>query len=114
GAGLFIVPLGLADVVAGFSPSSGFSSTTPMVATLDGLTPYRYLSNPYPTGLITPVRDTQGASTYLGQAIGVWQKDVPLPYTLHWNFDVQQSIGHGLLIDAAYTGSRGVHQNQLR
>jgi hypothetical protein len=114
GSGLFIVPLGLTDVVAGFSPNSGFSSTTPMVATLDGLTPYRFLNNPYPTGLTAPVRNSQGASTYLGQAIGVWQRDVPLPYTLHWNLDLQQSLPGGILVDAAYTGSRGVHQNQLR
>ena len=114
GSGLFIMPLGLTDVVGGFSPNSGFSTTTPMVATLDGLTPYRFLSNPYPTGLLPIPRNSQGASTYLGQAISVWEQNVPMPYTLQWNGDLQQTIGRGLLVDAAYTGSRGVHLNQLR
>ena len=114
GAGLFYAPYGVTDNGEGFTPSSGYSSTTPLLATLDGLTPYRYLRNPYPDGLIQPTRDSLGASTYLGQSIQVLDRGAVTPYSLQWNADVQQSLGRDFLIDVAYSANRGVKLNRTR
>jgi hypothetical protein len=74
GAGLFYSGLSITNSDTGFSPSTGFSSTTPMVASLDGLTPFRYLRNPYPDNLVQPTRDSFGAATFLGQGLNAWDR----------------------------------------
>lgn len=33
----------------------------------------------------------------------------PLPYTMLWNFGIQRELGSGIVVDASYVGSRGVH-----
>jgi hypothetical protein len=38
-----------------------------------------------------------------------WDYGAQTPYTLQWNFDVQRSFFRDLLVDVAYSGSRGVH-----
>ena len=114
GGGLFFAPYGVSDVGEGYVPSSGFTSATPFTASLDGVTPYRTLRNPYPEGLIQPTRAQQGARTYLGQGISVWAKGAVTPYTLQWNLDLQRSFGRSMIVDAAYSGSRGVRLNQVR
>ena len=50
--------------------TSGFSQTTPLVATQDaGRTPFNTLSNPFPTGLIQPSGARPGLATFVGQGI---------------------------------------------
>ncbi len=114
GGGLFYAPLGVSDAGEGYVPSAGFTASTPMTASLDGLTPYRILKNPYPDALLQPTREQLGASTYLGQGISVWDQQAITPYTVQWNLDVQRAFGRSFFADAAYSGSRGVHLNQVR
>jgi hypothetical protein len=115
GAGMFYAPLGISDSGGeGTSPSSGYSSTTPHLASLDGITPYRYVSNPYPEGLVMPTRDGLGAKTFLGQGLSVLDRGARTPYSLQWNADLQRSFGRDFLVDAAYSASRGVKLNQAR
>ncbi len=114
GAGIFYAPLGVSDVGEGYVPSAGFTASTPLTASLDGITPYRTLNNPYPDGLQQPTRAQLGTSTYLGQGIGVWDRSGVTPVTIQWNFDVQRAFGKSFIVDAAYSGSRGVHLNQSR
>ncbi|MBI4909417.1 MAG: TonB-dependent receptor [Acidobacteria bacterium] len=114
GGGLFFAPYGISDAGEGYVPSAGFTSSTPLTASLDGVTPYRTLKNPYPDGLIQPTRSELGARTYLGQGISAWDQNAVTPYALQWNLDVQRSFGKSLLIDAAYSGSRGVNLNRVR
>jgi len=52
----------------------GFSSSTPMVSTLDGVTPLNLLNNPFPEGLIQPPGSAQGLTTLLGTAMQVFRK----------------------------------------
>lgn len=114
GAGLFYSPFGITNSDTGFVPGAGYSSTTPHLASLDGITPYRYISNPFPEGLVQPTRESLGSRTFLGQGISVWDRSAVTPYTWQWNFDIQQLLPWGLLVDAAYSASRGVRLNQNR
>ncbi|MCL5745851.1 MAG: TonB-dependent receptor [Acidobacteria bacterium] len=114
GAGLFYAPLENALGGEGFSPNPGFSATTTYVGTQDTLTPYYYLSNPYPSGLNRPVGSSMGAATYAGQSIQVWDSHPSTPYVWQWNLDVQQQLPGSMLIDLAYSGSRGVKLAQQR
>ena len=114
-AGFFFAPLEISNNAVGFVPSAGFSSSTPFVGSLDGnLTPFLTLSNPFPDGIVAPVRDSLGAATFLGQSIQVWDARARNPYTLQWNADLQRQVPWGILLDVAYAGSRGVALTRAR
>ncbi len=114
GAGLFYAPFSITNSDTGFVPTAGFSSTTPMVATLNGLNPYHFVSNPFPEGLVPLTRDSLGAKTYLGQGISAWDPAGITPYSLQWNADLQQALPRNFILDLAYAGSHGVKLNQPR
>ncbi|HUV71270.1 MAG TPA: carboxypeptidase regulatory-like domain-containing protein [Terracidiphilus sp.] len=110
GIGLTYMPLALNLPGAGIgaAPQSGFSADTPMVASLDGLTPFNTLSNPFPGGLNQPSGTSLGASTYLGQSVNIWNPNPQMPNEWQWNFGIQQQV-KGILIDLLYQGSKGTH-----
>ncbi|MEO7652634.1 MAG: hypothetical protein ABIZ80_19415, partial [Bryobacteraceae bacterium] len=100
GAGVFYAPLDITTNAVGSTPSAGYSSTSPMLASLDGgFTPNRSFSNPFPEGLLQPSRNSLGASTFLGQAPAVWDDHAVNGATYQWNFDVQRQIGRDFLPD---------------
>lgn len=110
GAGLFYAPLEISTNNTGTTlPSAGFSSSTPLAASLDGgLTPFRFISNPFPEGLVQPTRASLGAATNLGQALDLWDNGARTPYAVQWNADLQQRLPYDFLVDAAYSANRGV------
>ncbi len=108
GAGLFYAGLEISPSRTGFSPSSGFSSTTPFVGSLDGVTPFRYLRDPFPDGLVQSTRDNLGAATFLGQNIQVWDRQARTPYAVQWNANLQRQLPGALLVDVAYSANRGI------
>jgi hypothetical protein len=91
--------------------TTGFSSQTPLVASIDnGLTPAVSLSNPvptsiYPNGLLQPIGNTQGLATDLGQSISFQYRDRPLPYSQQYSAGFQYELPHGWLVDAFYVGN---------
>jgi len=110
GGGIFYAPLQISNSAVGFSPSSGFSSSTPLTASIDGgLTPFNSLASAFSTGLIPPTGSTLGAATFLGQGITVWDSHPTQPRSYQWNFDVQHQLPGNVLIDVSYVGNRGVY-----
>jgi len=111
GFGVFYGALELSNDLNNFTPvnGNGFSGLTPFVGTIDSVTPFAYLRNPFPNGLQAPPGSSAGALAMVGQGISSWDYAGRTPYTMQWNFDVQRSITSDLLIDVAYAGSRGVH-----
>ena len=111
GFGIFYAPtLRGAGATVG---STGFGNTTNYAGSPDGLTPAVYLSNPFPTGLNLPVGNSQGLLTGIGSSFETPMKgDNEVPYTEEmWNLDIQRQLPGGILIDAAYVGTHGVHLN---
>ena len=86
---------------------SGFSATTTHVPSLDGVTPVRRFSDPFPE-VIQPTGSSLGDRTLLGQAVGFVNRGERNPYTVQWNFNVQRELVPNLLLSVAYVGSRGV------
>ena len=114
GMGLFYgTMLGVGGAGANFGVS-GFSAATTMVTSLDGVTPFRYLSNPYPDGLVPATGSSAGAGTLLGQVISVTDRGNYVPYSAQWNFDIQRELPRGILFDIGYAGNRGVGFQQDR
>lgn len=110
GFGLFYAALETNNDLNAFTPviGTGFNSTTPFVGSLDGLTPFRYASNPYPDGFVKPTGSSLGAATLLGQAARTWDYAGTTPYTAQWNASLQHQFRTNLVAEVAYAGSRGV------
>ena len=109
GFGIFFAPLGGAGFNGYSVPNTGYLASTNWVGTLDGVTPFNTLSNPFPQGFVYPTGSTQGLATQLGQSVVGMQRSRPVSYAEQWNLDVQQQLGGQILLDIAYAGGRGVH-----
>jgi len=79
-----------------------------MVTSLDGLTPFNTLRNPYPAGLVQASGSSQGPATLLGQAVNFTDRGNLSPYAVQWNFNVQHELPGALLVEVGYIGSHGV------
>ncbi len=91
-------------------PQLGFVCSTPSPASLDnGLTPFATLSNPFPSGFCNATGNSAGLLTNLGQTVYMLDRNAPQPYVQTWNFDIQRRLPGDALIEAAYSGSHGVH-----
>ena len=115
GAGLFYAPLEISDSDTGYSPSDGYSAGTPYVASIDGgLNAFRSVSMPFPEGLVKPTANRLGARTFLGQGTTSWMRSPRTPLTVQWNFDLQHELPGAVVVDVAYTASRGMYLTQNR
>lgn len=107
GYGITYLPQGTARNCCG-GGQDGFTTTTTMTTSLDGLTPADLLRNPFPNGFIQPPGNSLGAMTLLGQGISGFVRNVPNGYSQQFNLNLQREVGN-LLLEAAYVGSRGVN-----
>lgn len=89
---------------------SGFTAATSMVTSLDGVTPYNTMSNPYPTGLNAASGSSLGAATLLGQSISAAERDLKTPYAAQWNFGLEQQLAARWSLDVTYVGTHGFHE----
>ena len=99
---------------------SGFSTTTPLVVTLNnGVSFVETLSNPFQSGLAAIPGASQGAQTFLGRNLGTGVGGNPTPgffnpkplspYMQRWQLGFQRELGHGFVADVSYVGNRGTH-----
>jgi outer membrane receptor protein involved in Fe transport len=120
-AGYGIFYAGTSNLGGGTAASPGFSVTTPMVTSLDGVTPHHRLSNPFPDGLLSPIGASQGLMTLSGQGVSYVDAERPTSYSQQYTFSLQFEPARNLLFETAYAGNRGLHLansslqlNQLR
>ncbi len=111
GGGMFYDTVwGVGEAPAGYG-ISGFTATTSMVTTLDGVTPYHTLSNPYPSGLVPVSGSSLGSATLLGQAISATERNMlKTPYAVQWNLGIQQQLAANWILDVKYVGTHFVHE----
>jgi hypothetical protein len=111
GFGIFYQPFGLIGI-----SQPGFSQSTAMVATNNSyITPFGTLSDPFPGGSIKqPVGSALGVNTYLGQSVGFTNPQLQQPYSIRWNFNIQQQLAKNWMLEIVYAGNHAVHlQNNL-
>ena len=118
GFGVFVQPETLASLAAtgtysstALSNQEGFSaSTTYTSSTNNGLTPpTNTLSNPFPNGFAQPAGSSQGASTFLGQAISFLAPVEHDPYSERYDLGVQHSLTNSTLLELLYVGNHSLH-----
>ncbi len=86
----------------------GYRSNTSWLSSLDGVTPNHYLRNPFPNGFVPVSGSSLGLLTALGSSIGAPISTVKTPYSLQWNFGIQQELPGGILLETTYVSNRGL------
>ncbi|MBI4876889.1 MAG: TonB-dependent receptor [Acidobacteria bacterium] len=86
----------------------GFRTDNNWVSTLDGITPYNLLSNPYPRGFQPPPGSAAGLLTQAGGSIDAMLQDTVTPWSMQWNVNLQRELPASILLDVAYVGNRGL------
>ena len=85
----------------------GFRTENLWVTSIDGITPYNLLRNPYPNGFVPSPGSSQGLLTQAGANLQAPLQDTPSPWTIQYNINVQRELPWGLFVEAAYVGTRG-------
>jgi len=85
---------------------TAYSNTTGMVTTQDGITPLNLLSNPFPSGQLPAIGNSQGAATLIGQSVSFVDPSDRTPKFHNWHFDLQRELGHNTVVTGSYVGSR--------
>lgn len=84
----------------------GFSQRTGMVSTISAGIPSSTLTNPFPGGILRPVGNSQGLSTFLGQGFNFSNPSRVVPWTHQFSIEVQRELPGRVLMTAGYVGSR--------
>lgn len=79
--------------------------TTTMVATLDNISPFNTIDNPFPTGIMPPLNDRDPLAN-IGSSIAAPEHAFRNGYTQTWSFGIQRELPWGMLFDAHYWGSK--------
>lgn len=87
----------------------GFSTLTPWVATVGGITPNDLLSDPFPNGFIQPVGTAAGKLMQIGNDINTFPPNPtrPTPYVNQWTFGFQYQFAPDDVLDVTYVGNHG-------
>ena len=104
GYGLYYFPQ------AEFGGTTGFTISTPFVATTgggaQGFIPANTLNNPFPTGLIQPTGASLGLLTQAGQGLIFSNPARHIPKIHEFSFGGQRLLPGGFKFDLSYVGSR--------
>ncbi|MGI8784637.1 MAG: TonB-dependent receptor domain-containing protein [Acidobacteriota bacterium] len=86
----------------------GFRVENPWVTSLDNITPFNRLSNPYPQGFQPPPGASRGLLTGVGGRLEGVLRDTVTPWSQQWNLTVQRELPSQILMEVAYVGTRGL------
>ena len=82
--------------------------STTMVASIDNLTPFNTLSNPFPaTNPILPAANDRNPLANIGGSITAPVYPFRSAYQQSWSFEIQRELPWGMVLDAHYWGSKG-------
>ncbi|HYO80261.1 MAG TPA: carboxypeptidase regulatory-like domain-containing protein [Bryobacteraceae bacterium] len=96
--------------------TTGFSTQTPLVNTLDEGRTFvsNLLGNPYPGGVVTPSGASLGYNTFVGQNFTWFNPNMSLPRYHSFSFGIQRQLTNSSTLDVSYVGSRTVGANTER
>jgi hypothetical protein len=113
GFGVFYAPVGIAAATTGYSQSSTYSPGNATAAVTAG--PNAYLTDPFPTGVLTPTGNTLGPLTGIGSSFtgsstyafttGLQDYDKHVPFVQQYSLDVQHEFPKDILLKIGYYGA---------
>ena len=86
----------------------GFRVQTQWVGTLDNITPYNTLSNPFPGGFQTAPGSAGGLLTGISGPIEAPLQNTVTPYTIQYTVNIQRSLPGDSMLEVGYVGNRGL------
>jgi len=86
----------------------GFRVEYLWVTTVDGITPFNLLRNPFPEGFREPPGHRDGLLTQAGANLEAFLHESPSPWNMMWNFTIQRELPGGVVLESAYVGNRGL------
>ncbi|MGD9904306.1 MAG: carboxypeptidase regulatory-like domain-containing protein [Vicinamibacterales bacterium] len=86
---------------------AGWRVETPWVYTLDGLTPFHRLRDPYPDGFPPVPGSSEGLLTGLGARVEAPLRGARTPNAWQWHVTLQRELPWNLILEAGYVGTRG-------
>lgn len=105
GYGIFYDQLGINTTSVN---QTGFSQRSKLIPSLDnGLSFAGTLSNPFPSGLLSPTGAAGGLATFLGNGVTYFYPEALNPYMQRWSFTLQRELPWRVLLEASYVGNRG-------
>ena len=96
-----------------YQQTNGFSTSTTVTNSLDGgRTPIaNTLSNPYPSGILSPTGASAGAATFVGRNPSWFDNGFVVPSVWQFSVGFQYQITKSAMLDASYVGSRSYNLN---
>jgi len=86
----------------------GFRTENLWVSSLDGITPFRLLRDPYPDGFRPSPGSSEGLLTAVGSTLQAPLRDrSPTPWNRQWNVTLQRELPWRTAVEVAYVGSEG-------
>ncbi len=102
------------DYQSNWGPQYGFSQSTGFVGSYnDNLTPATTLSDPFPTAvnpIVQPYGSEYGINTQLGNSV-TYLAHVKVPYSEHYELDIQKQLGRTWMVEVTYEGDHQVHNS---
>ncbi|MGE0128103.1 MAG: TonB-dependent receptor [Blastocatellales bacterium] len=87
----------------------GFRTEYPWQTTVDGITPFNLLRNPYPQGFRPLPGAADGLLTQAGANLQSVLQDTITPWSRQWNLNIQRQLPWQTSFEIAYVGTRGLH-----
>jgi hypothetical protein len=105
--GIFDMMWGANNYTSGWTPGWAIQGN---LQTTDQLTPVFQLSQgPPPGSIIYPTAASRTPDLLNGQGVTYIPYHTYVPYMQQWHFDIQHQLRGGIVIDAGYVGTRGIH-----
>ncbi|MGE0103139.1 MAG: TonB-dependent receptor [Blastocatellales bacterium] len=86
----------------------GFRIEYPWQSTIDGITPFNLLRDPYPLGFRQLPGAADGLLTQAGANLQSVLQDTVTPWSQQWNVNIQRQLPWQTSIEIAYVGTRGL------
>ncbi len=86
----------------------GFRIEYPWQSTIDGITPFNLLRDPYPLGFRQLPGAADGLLTQAGANIQSVLQDTVTPWSQQWNLNIQRQLPWQTSLEIAYVGTRGL------
>ncbi|QQS46370.1 MAG: TonB-dependent receptor [Acidobacteriota bacterium] len=86
----------------------GFRIEYPWQSTIDGITPFNLLRDPYPLGFRQLPGAADGLLTQAGANIQSVLQDTVTPWSRQWNLNIQRQLPWQTSLEIAYVGTRGL------
>jgi len=83
----------------------GFSQTTYILQPTSEGIPVTSLTNPFPNGVLSPVGNSNGLATSVGQGVSFVDPNTNIPQVMQYSLSVQHQFRHNWLASASYIGS---------